>query len=69
MRQTPCDGKHDSSHGECRQDGSDEGEGEDGADVTEEEPFLHAVPGVEDDGRDEEAVDQVVVNIEHVIAA
>ena len=51
MWETPRDGKHDPRHREGRQNRPDEGKSQDGANVPEEEPLLHAVPGVKDDWR------------------
>lgn len=41
--------KHDSADDEGRDGCADKGQGQDGPDVSEKEPLLHAVAGVEDD--------------------
>ena len=61
MGQTPRDGKHDPCHSERWQDGPDEGESQDGANVPEEESLLHAVAGVKDDWRQQDVEKQLGV--------
>ena len=51
--QHPRDAVHDAADHERGDGGAEEGEGQDGADVAEEESLLHAVAGVEYDGREE----------------
>ena len=51
--QHPRHAVHDAADHKRGDGGAEEGEGQDGADVAEEEPFLHAVAGVEYDGREE----------------
>ena len=45
----PCDSIHEAPNCEGADDGSDEGEGEDGADVAEKVLLLHGIARVEDD--------------------
>jgi hypothetical protein len=48
----PGNAIHDAPDDKGRDRGTEEGERDDGSNVAEEEALLHAVPGVEDDGRE-----------------
>ena len=52
---------------ESRESRPGQGQHQDGPELAEEVLAVEIQGGVEDDGRDEEAVDHVMVNIEHMV--
>ena len=59
LSEIPCDSIHEAPNSEGADNRSNKGEGEDGADVTEEVLFLHGITSVEDDWGEEDVEEEV----------
>lgn len=67
IERDPCPEEQDQAEDNGRDKGTGEGEGEDGADVAEEIRLVKFVPGGEDDRREEEVEEELVVEGDAVL--